>query len=156
MSTHPFKLRNTVIKRQLLQNDDDATLSKYIGQIHCLQKLQMFFPTATTALCTYAGPNISTTASNKKVSERSSKPTFLLHQSLFLHRPIYWHYYYYYYYHHHHHHHHHYQHHHRHRRRVNDLVGPYTMYNGKFHPTFQTNRLLPSSGKLIWYRWMPN
>jgi hypothetical protein len=34
-------------------------------------------------------------------------------------------------------------------------VGPYTTYNGKFHPTFQRNRLLPSSGKWIWYRWMP-
>ena len=85
MSTHPFKLRNTEIKRQPLQNGDDATLSKYIGQNQRLQKLQLFFPTATTALCIYAGPNISTNASNKKVSERNSKPTFLLRQFLFLH-----------------------------------------------------------------------
>ena len=66
MSKHPFKLSNTLIKRQLMQNGDDATLSKYIGQIQRLQKWQLFFPTAT-ALCTYAGPNISTTASNKKI-----------------------------------------------------------------------------------------
>jgi hypothetical protein len=62
-----------VIKRQLLQNGDDATLSKYTGQIQRLQKLQSFFPTATTALRTYAMPNISTAASNKKVSERKFK-----------------------------------------------------------------------------------
>jgi hypothetical protein len=62
-----------------------------------------------------------------------------------------------------HHHYYYYHHHHRrrrrrrrcHRRRLNDLVGPYTMYNGKFQRTFQSYRLLPSSGKWIRYRRMP-
>jgi hypothetical protein len=44
---HYKRYTRVVLKRQLLQNGDEATLSNYIGHIQRLQNLKLFFPRAT-------------------------------------------------------------------------------------------------------------